>query len=94
MTQPAVQVGDDRSQLTAAAMMRLIERQPPRRAILAPRDELVAGDRERAGDLVAGGVLLARDLGVRGAAPTTLGQPRAEPDAHALTRRQRSGASR
>jgi hypothetical protein len=85
----AVKVRDDRGQLATAAMVRLIKRQPARRAILPPRDELVAGDRERPGDLVAAGALIARDLGVRAASPTALEQMRAKPGADPLTRRQR-----
>jgi hypothetical protein len=61
----AIKVRDDSGQLASAAMMRLIKRQAPRRAILTPGDELVAGDRERLGDLIAGGALIACDLGAR-----------------------------
>jgi hypothetical protein len=70
-------------------MMRLIERQSTWRPVLAPRDEHVAGDRERAVDLVAAGVLITRDLGVRAAAATTVEQVRTKPCADSLARRQR-----
>jgi hypothetical protein len=78
----AVQVGDDGGQLAAAAVVRLIQRQAPRTRVELARLELVG---ERAGDLVAAGVLLARDLGVPGTIDDALGQPRAEAGAHPLT---------
>jgi hypothetical protein len=81
----AVQIGDHGGQLIAAAVMGLVQRQPARPALAIPRLEPLGALGEGAGDLVAGGVLLARDLGVRGAADDTLGQPRSEADGHAPT---------
>lgn len=52
-------------------MVRLIKRQAPRPPGLARRHQLVAGEVERSGDLVAAGALTARDLGVRTTAPDT-----------------------
>jgi len=72
----------------AAAVMGLVERQPPRRALPSAGLESLGTVGEGAGDLIAGGVLLVRDLGVRGAPDDSLGQPRAEASRHALTRRQ------
>ncbi|MGZ4326238.1 MAG: hypothetical protein ACXVHB_32715 [Solirubrobacteraceae bacterium] len=59
----------------AAAVMRLVQRQPPRPVVA--RLEPVGTVGERPGDLVAAGALLARDLGVRGTVDHPLGQPRA-----------------
>jgi hypothetical protein len=69
-----------------AAVMRLVERQSAW-PVLARR-ELVGQLGERASDLIAGGALLARDLGMRGAVGHALGQPRAKTPGHALTRGQ------
>lgn len=66
----------------------LVQRHPADRPRLTPREQLIATDRERASDLLAGGVLLARDLGVRTTTATALKQPGAEPGADPLTRRQ------
>jgi hypothetical protein len=85
----AVEVGDDRGKLAAAAVVGLIERQPPRRPRLAARGELVLRARsEGAGDLVARRALTARHLGMGGAAAHPLEQAPAEAPRHALARRQ------
>jgi hypothetical protein len=72
-----VQVGDHRGQLMTAAVVRLVQRQAPR-PVLA-RLEPVGAVGEGARDLVAGGALLARDLGMGGAIRHSLAQARAEP---------------
>jgi hypothetical protein len=74
----------------AAAVMRLVQRQPARRALAIGRVELVGAVCEGAGDVLARGVLLARDLGVRGAADDALGQPCPEA---AVTRRRAGNCS-
>jgi hypothetical protein len=84
----AVQVGDDGRQLVTAAVMGLIERQSARRAVDAGRLAMAGAVGEGARDLVAGGALLARDLGVRGAIRHTFGEPRAEAPRDPLARRQ------
>ena len=53
-------------------MMRLTERQAPRRPRFPSRLQLAAADLERPTDLIAGGVLLARNLSARGGAPQAL----------------------
>jgi hypothetical protein len=86
---PAVEVGDDRGQLAAAAVVGLIERQPPRRPRLAARRELVASARPKgAGDLVAARALTARHLRVGGTNAYPLEQAPPETPRHALARRQ------
>jgi hypothetical protein len=62
----------------AAAVMGLVQRQPPRRTLAIARVVVVGAVGERPRDLVAAGVLLARDLGVRGAVDDALGQPCSE----------------
>lgn len=62
-----IEIGDHGRELAAAPVMRLIQRQPPRRCNRARRLQRVTAIAERARDLIARGLLLARDLGVRGA---------------------------
>lgn len=66
-----IEIGDHGRELAAAPVMRLIQRQPPRRSNRARRLQRVTAIAERARDLLvcssARGLLLARDLGVRGA---------------------------
>lgn len=81
----AVQVGNHGGQLMAAAVMGLVQRQPARRALALACRESLGAVGEGAGDLVAGGVLLAGDLSVRGAADDALGQPCSEADGHPPT---------
>jgi hypothetical protein len=84
----AVQIRDDGGQLTAAAVMGLIERQATRPAVDVTRRALADALTKRTSDLIAAGALLARDLGMRGTVPDALGQPPAEAPGHALTRGQ------
>lgn len=66
-------------------MMCLVERKPPRQRAPAPTGViLLDGEAERTRDLVTGGLLLTRDLGMRGAAAHPCAQAPAEPFAHAL----------
>jgi hypothetical protein len=86
---PTVEVGDDRGQLAAAAVVGLVERQPPRRPRLAAGGELITSARsEGTGDLVARRALPARHLGVRRAAAHPLEHAPPEAPRHALARRQ------
>jgi hypothetical protein len=85
---PAVQVRDDGGPLVAAAVVGLVERQPPRPPADVARLEPVGSVGERAYDVVAAGAFLARNLRVRGAVDDALGQPPTEAPSHPLTGRQ------
>jgi hypothetical protein len=79
----------NRVQFAAAALVGLVERQPPRRPRLAARRELVLSARsEGTRDLVARRPLVAGDLGVRAAAAHPLEEMPAEATGHALARRK------
>jgi hypothetical protein len=65
-------------------MVRLIQRQTPRRCGLAPREQFVTADRKRPVDLIARRPLIARDLQVRRAATTAVKQMPTEADADSL----------
>jgi hypothetical protein len=84
---PAIEIRDDRRELATAAVMRLIQRQPARRPVPAPSDELVTGERERSVNLLAAGALITSHLGVRAAAAATLEHVGTKPRADPLTRR-------
>jgi hypothetical protein len=84
----AVQVRYDGRQLAPAPVRGLIERQPPRRSPLARRQQLVAAVGEHPRHLIARGVLVARELGMRCALAATLEQPGPEAGSHALAGRQ------
>jgi hypothetical protein len=86
---PAVEAGDDRRELPAAAVLGLGERQPLRRRRLAARGELVPSARSESPlNLVAGRALAARHLGIGGPAAHPRERPPAEAPRHTLARRQ------
>jgi hypothetical protein len=63
-----MEIGDHGRKLAAGTMVRRVERQPLRRPGRASGPQLVVAVAEGTRDLIAAGLLLARDLGVRGAA--------------------------
>jgi hypothetical protein len=69
--------------------MGLVERQTPRQSVLKPGQQLVTTDQERDLNLIAGRVLIARDLGMRIAALAAVKQMPAKPSTDRFTRRQR-----
>jgi hypothetical protein len=72
---PAVEVGNHRREFAAAAVMRLVERQPPHRPRPATRLELVLrAGAESARNLVAARLLVAGQLGVSATAARPLEQ--------------------
>jgi hypothetical protein len=80
-----VKIGDDRRELVAAAMVSLIQGQSSCRLRLAPSSKLILGDTaESTLDLVTGGSLATRDLGVRSAPTNPLAKSLTEPPRHPL----------
>jgi hypothetical protein len=84
---PAVEIGHHRRELPAAAVMRLVERQPPRRAP-RPRRQLLGTVAKGTRDLVARGGFLARHLCVGGTPADAREQPPAKAPRDPLARRQ------
>jgi hypothetical protein len=82
---PAIEIRDHGGQLATATVIRLIQRQPPRRRHGTQPSAAIA---KRARDLIAAGLLLAGNLGMGAAAMHTFQQPPTEARGDALTGRQ------